>query len=222
MSARGERTRAHLLDVAERLFAERGTNAVSLREVRIAAEARNTAAVQFHFGDREGLFLALIERHMPRIAEIQQQLYDQAVANGTDEEPRALLEILVRPIADYLTLGPSERAWVKIMGDFASQPDLHLKEMVSVTPEAGLRAGAALHRQLAETLPDRLALERIIMLAQASVHLIADHARLLDDPVTSRHHDATDVFVDNLIDMLTAALFAPITVRSAESAPPAA
>jgi AcrR family transcriptional regulator len=211
VSSRGDKTRSHLLDVAEQLFAERGTNAVSLREVRLAAGARNTAAVQFHFGDRDGLFAALIERHMPRISEIQQSLYEAAAARGVDDQPRAIVEILVRPIADYLAIGPSERAWVKIMGDLASQPDLHLKQMLSVTPEAGLRAGRELHHQLAQTIPDQIARERIIMLAQASVHLSADYARLLDDPTTSRHHTTTDAFVDNLVDMLTAAMFAPVT-----------
>jgi AcrR family transcriptional regulator len=208
MSARGDRTREHLLDTAEQLFAERGIAGVSLREVRLAAGARNTAAMQFHFGDRDGLFVALTERHMPRIAQIQQTRYDQTLAHVSGEDPRGLVEVLVRPVADYLTVGPSQRAWVQIMGDLASQPDLHLKEMISVTPEAGLRAGMLLHRQLTRTLPDALARERIIILAQASVHLTADHARLLDDPVTSRRHATTDEFVTNLVDMLTAALFA--------------
>jgi AcrR family transcriptional regulator len=211
MSARGDKTREHLLDVAERLFAERGVAGVSLREVRLAAGARNTAAMQFHFGDRAGLFRALTKRHMPRIAEIQLALYEQAVAQGADDDPRCLVEVLVRPTADYLTMGPSERAWVQIMGDLASQPALHLKQMTSNTPDAGVQAGAQLQRQLTRTLPDAVARERIIILAQASVHLTADHARLLDDPATSRRHTTTDEFVTNLVDMLTAAMFAPAT-----------
>jgi AcrR family transcriptional regulator len=211
MSARGDKTREHLLDVAERLFAERGVAGVSLREVRLAAGARNTAAMQFHFGDRAGLFRALTKRHMPRIAEIQLALYEQAVAQGADDDPRCLVEVLVRPTADYLTMGPSERAWVQIMGDLASQPALHLKQMTSNTPDPGVQAGAQLQRQLTRTLPDAVARERIIILAQASVHLTADHARLLDDPATSRRHTTTDEFVTNLVDMLTAAMFAPAT-----------
>ena len=222
MSARGDRTREHLLDVAEVLFAQRGIQGVSLREVRIAAGARNTAAMQFHFGDRDGLLLALTERHMPRVAELQQTLYDETVAAGEEEDPRRLVEILVRPATDYLILGASERAWIQIMGDLASQPDLHLKEMISVTPEAGLRAGALLYRQLSRTLSGPLARDRIIVLAQASVNLTSDHARLLDDPVTSRRHRGTGEFATMLVDMLTAALFAPASDDAAKPAPPAA
>src|SRR3954447_12171687 len=105
MTTRGEQTRQHLLDVAEQLFATRGFQAVSLREIRIAAGAKNTAAMQFHFGDREGLLQALVDRHMPRIAEIQERLYDRLVAESREDDTRALVEVLVRPSAEYLTLG---------------------------------------------------------------------------------------------------------------------
>ena len=40
---------------------------VSLRQIRIAVEQRNDAAVQYHFGDREGILRALSERHLPRL-----------------------------------------------------------------------------------------------------------------------------------------------------------
>src|SRR4051794_28452532 len=102
MTARGDETRNHLLDTAERLFGERGVKGVSLREIRLTAGARNTAAIQFHFGDREGLLQALYARHMPRLAEHQQALYDALIASGREDDPRSLVEVLVRPSADYL------------------------------------------------------------------------------------------------------------------------
>jgi AcrR family transcriptional regulator len=211
MSARGDKTRDHLLDTAERLFAERGIAGVSLREVRIASGARNTAAIQFHFGDREGLYRALMERHMPRIARIQQQLFDDALEHSGPEDARALVEVLVRPTNDYLQRGPSERAWIQIMGSMASLPDLHLKQMAAAAPDAGVRAGALLYRLLVREFPETVARERLIVLAQTSVHLTADHARLLEEPITSRQHLSTDAFVVNLVDMLAVAIFAPAT-----------
>jgi AcrR family transcriptional regulator len=124
VTARGEQTREHLLDVAETLFGERGVAGVSLREIRLASGARNTAAVQFHFGSREGLLKALTERHMPGIAGIQRALYDEVIESGREADARSLVEVLVRPAAEYLTRGPSERAWVKIMADLGQAPEL--------------------------------------------------------------------------------------------------
>ena len=49
------RTRARLLKAAEQLFAERGFRKVTVREICHAAKA-NVAAVNYHFGDKLGLY----------------------------------------------------------------------------------------------------------------------------------------------------------------------
>ena len=48
-------TPQRMIVVAERLFAERGIEAVSLREVGAACGLRNNSAAQYHFGSRTGL-----------------------------------------------------------------------------------------------------------------------------------------------------------------------
>ena len=114
MTARGERTREHLLDVAEQLLSTRGLDGVSLREIRIAAGQRNTSALQFHFGDREGLLRALSERHRPRLQGLLVEHYDVMMAEGRENDPRSLLGVFVRPTVDYVFAGESPRAWVRI------------------------------------------------------------------------------------------------------------
>ncbi len=203
--------------MAETLFGERGVAGVSLREIRLASGARNTAAVQFHFGSREGLLKALTERHMPGIAALQRTLYDDAIESGRDADARSLVEVLVRPAAEYLTRGPSERAWVKIMADLGQAPELRLNQMVASAPPAAQKAGAVLYEQLVVSIPPSLARERIVALAQISVHMCADRARLEDSPQESRTHVPGDVFVENLVDMVTGALFAPLSAPAKRS-----
>lgn len=215
MTARGDQTRNHLLDVAEQMFGERGVNGVSLREIRLASGARNTAAIQFHFGDRDGLVHALTARHMPRIAELQQELYDVMVREGRDEDERSLVEVLVRPIADYLRQGASERAWVKIMGDLGAEPELEVGEMALLAPEPALLVSRRLYERLSESVPPEVAVERMVVLAQFAVHLCADRARLEDSPGARRAHAPSELFVENLIDMVNGALFAPVAPRGA-------
>lgn len=55
--------------VAERLFAERGVDSVTLLEIAQAAEQRNRAAVQYHFKDRRGLVEACLNRHSKVVQE---------------------------------------------------------------------------------------------------------------------------------------------------------
>ena len=55
-----QETRQRLLDAAARLFAERGFNKVSVREICKEAGA-NVAAVKYHFGDKEQLYKAALK-----------------------------------------------------------------------------------------------------------------------------------------------------------------
>ena len=55
------RTPGRLLDVAERLFAERGYAAVALKDI-VRAAGVNGAAVNYHFGDKRALYRKVIER----------------------------------------------------------------------------------------------------------------------------------------------------------------
>ena len=55
MSNRDLETRERLLKAAERLFAERGFKKVTVRDICRTARA-NVAAVNYHFGDKDGLY----------------------------------------------------------------------------------------------------------------------------------------------------------------------
>jgi AcrR family transcriptional regulator len=59
----GAETRLHILEVAGQLFAEKGFERVTSREICSAA-GTNLAAVNYHFGSRDGLYDAvLVEAH---------------------------------------------------------------------------------------------------------------------------------------------------------------
>jgi len=64
--AKGARTRAQLLDVAERLFLARGYDAVSVRTINAEA-GMNPAAVNYHFGTKQDLVAALLEDRLAQL-----------------------------------------------------------------------------------------------------------------------------------------------------------
>ena len=214
-TARGTRTRERILDAAERLWAERGVDGVSLREIRIAAGQRNSSALQFHFGGRDGLVLALTRRHMPRIVEIQERIYADAVAGGRRDDVAALVEVLVRPNADYLRGGPSERAWVRVCADLVARPEVAVADVIAHAPAVTLHVGAALHEHLALTMSRDLATERILAVTTAAHHLCADRARAEERPPAQaspvRPRLPFETWRANLLDMAIAAMTAPAT-----------
>src|SRR3546814_19686067 len=67
-----------ILQAAEDCFGEHGIDAVSLRQIAIAAGQGNTAAVQYHFGSKEGLLEAIFQHRLPAI-------HQRRKAPGTEE-----------------------------------------------------------------------------------------------------------------------------------------
>jgi hypothetical protein len=192
-------------------MADRGVDSVSLREIRIAAGQRNTSALQFHFGDRDGVLRALADRHFPRLEAIEHGIYVAMIDDGREGDARSLVEVLIRPTAEYLREGASARSWIKIAAQLMASPERSVAELYDNLPAETLAAGAALHEHLQTSvgLPGAVALERIISVSQASLHLCADRARLEDAPEAGRRHLALDDFIENLVDMAHGALTAP-------------
>ncbi|MDX6741315.1 helix-turn-helix domain-containing protein [Actinocorallia sp. A-T 12471] len=100
---------ARLLDAAGPLFAEHGYDAVSVRAVNKAA-GMNPAAVHYHFGSKEALATALLERRLGdlwsgRLAELE------GLLTGSAPVPAArIAALLVEPLA-ALAHDP-ERRWL--------------------------------------------------------------------------------------------------------------
>jgi AcrR family transcriptional regulator len=215
MSSRGERTRERILDAAELLYAERGIDGVSLREIRLAAGQRNSSALQFHFGDADGVLRALATRHMPRIAELADQVRDRVAPAGSRPGPDAMLEVLVRPWAVYLGHGPHARAWVRIAAETSARPERMWHEFLEHSPAVFLEAGATLLDLLQARVGPRLALDRLTRVNLAALHLCADRARLMDaTPRPDMLVLPDDDWAHDLVATSVAALLAPATIRS--------
>jgi AcrR family transcriptional regulator len=95
-------TRAQLLDVAERLFAERGIDAVSLSEILATAGQRNKSAIYYHFDNKEGLISAIAERRSHALNERRSQLIEEVRTAGDVSNVHAIARTLVMPLAELL------------------------------------------------------------------------------------------------------------------------
>jgi AcrR family transcriptional regulator len=120
-STDGTGTRARIIRAAEELFAARGLNGVSLREINRAAGQSNTGAVQYHFGDRDGLVRAVIEKHRQDTEPRRHALLDQYEAAGADDL-RTLVAALVLPPAAKLSDPDGGREYLQIASEFYSRP----------------------------------------------------------------------------------------------------
>lgn len=193
------------MGAAERLFAERGIDGVSLREINVAAGQRNTTALQYHFGDRAGLLRAVMAKHRPGIEEQRHRLLDAC-------EPGCLRDLaaaLVRPEAAKLCDPDGGRDYLRIVeplvqrGRPAGDPGHSLNRWRELVAGELSEAAIRLHQRFMAIRVTHVELARRASAPPARSELL---------------------FTSHLIDVVTAVLAAEVSAETAllMSAPSAA
>jgi len=211
-------TRARIVSAAERLFAERGIDATTLAEINRAANQRNRSAVQYHFGNKEGVIHAILDKHTPGIELRRHAMLDEI---EMDDEPglRALAKALVLPVAEKLDDPDGGRAFLRLNAQLIGHPSFPL---LSLHAQRINRGADRLNRMIVATVPDwpeALWVPRWLLLIGLLFHGMADYARLLEASGASGEAPPRGLFVNNLIDSVIAILEAPISSETAGHIP---
>ena len=138
-SSRGLKSRLKILETAEQLYALRGIDAVSIREINKAAGQRNGSAVQYHFRNRDGLLDAIFAlrtraRNNQRFVMLDKLKEQQDARRITT---RALAEVIVKPMFMGLGQGPTtyHRRFIKQI----HQNHRLMNQLLSQGHDTGLR-----------------------------------------------------------------------------------
>lgn len=112
-------TKQKLLDAAEQLIAEHGYSATSLRQI-ISAAGVNLASVHYHFGSKEELLHAMVQRHAGPVNEQRLALLDryEAEAGGAAVPVSTVLDAFLAPMARAAGGKPQ---FVRVMGRLVSE-----------------------------------------------------------------------------------------------------
>lgn len=209
----GQETRERLLDAAERLFAERGLDAVSVRDITEAADA-NTAAIHYHFGSKQDLIAATLERRADVLGHRRAELLDEL-----EERPsidlRDVVQALVRPTAELATSSDGGRNYVAFLAALGSHAEL-MPVVIGLFDPYTERFLQTLAR-VTPNLPEDVRLlrfavgkdliNRVLGQPNGQVHLWIE-----------RQSPGADAFIiDSLLDMLVGVFQGPVTVS--QSAP---
>lgn len=89
-------TRQRILDTAERLFAEDGIDAVSLRRICDVSKA-NSASIHYHFRTKEGVVAAVLERGLPALEETRDR-YLEPVEQLDHPTLQQIVEAMITPV----------------------------------------------------------------------------------------------------------------------------
>jgi AcrR family transcriptional regulator len=125
-------TRNRLLEEAERLFAERGFEATSVRDITAAAGA-NLAAVNYHFGGKDKLYREVFRRRLNAVKEQRLAAVRAAAArdDGLEDLVRSFTEAVLAPFVD---VREGVRVTQLVVREFA---DPHLEDPLCAESFAG-------------------------------------------------------------------------------------
>lgn len=116
-TAQDLRTRDRLIEVAADLFADRGVAKTTVREICAAAGA-NVAAVNYHFGGKDGLYQAVVQTAI----RVMRETNDLSIEAGRGTPPEARLRAYIRVFLSRLT-GRDRLSWIhKLMAREVAEP----------------------------------------------------------------------------------------------------
>lgn len=190
-----------LLDSAERLFAQQGVLTASVRDITTMAGQRNASAMHYHFGGREGLVAAVLSRHGARVAQERASLI---AGSGNETHVASLMRIVVEPLANRL-LDEGGCRYLLILEQCLTIPGLGTPTPLHDESMHDLQA--ALQKSLS-WIPGHVLARRFEFVIAALLGALAVRARSRLDAVKLADSDA--VYIDDLVEMLAAAVAAPL------------
>lgn len=197
-------TRNILMDAAELLVAEHGYDGVTMRQLTDAAGV-NLAAVNYHFGSKEGLLRETLHRRSSEIASRRRQLLQQIERESA--KPAVLEQIiraLVLPVSELVDKhGEQGRAHISMRWRAAIERPQWMMELPSDGPGEVL---ADWSRLLREAVPE-LSEEELTLRARMASRLTFDCL------AGSVKQYPVDTIVQQLILFTTAGLQAPGDIK---------
>lgn len=118
-------TRAKLLDVAGPIFADRSYRSATIREICVAAGA-NVAAVNYHFGDKLGLYTEVVQQSL-------QAAHVEAMQSALDQNlpPDEILRAVIRARLRSICRGDLPDWHFRILAHELAQPTAALQHLIN-------------------------------------------------------------------------------------------
>lgn len=207
ISASVTATKMRLLDVSARLFAESGFDSVSLRLITENAEA-NLAAVNYHFGSKEELITAVVEKlvgpvNQRRLALLRKINLD---ISGACE---SIVEAFIDPVIQAASRGDEEdQRYCKLMSRCIASRDERVTSLVlRQFPEVLAKFVDAL-RSVCPWISSDEAHMRIMFMAGAMAHSLFHHDKLVIISKGRCEIASLDGLRDELVQFISAGMSA--------------
>ncbi len=124
-------TKERILDTAERLFADHGFEATSIRDITSAAGV-NLGAINYHFKTKQELIAAVFIRRVGPMNERRLALLDEIEQTAGNKPPTvaALIEAMIRPaVMGCFDDQHKGETFLRLTGRFFSEPNIEIDQL---------------------------------------------------------------------------------------------
>jgi AcrR family transcriptional regulator len=152
-------TRQRIVEAAEKLFARRGIEGVSIRDITKAAGV-NLAAINYHFGTKSALAAEVFKHCIDPLNVRRLELLDRVEEKAGRKPPKleAVLEAMVRPAVERgFDHEQDNETFLRLMGRCMSEPNVEIEQLVRMHFDKVIRRfDAAFVRALPGLDPEEL------------------------------------------------------------------
>ena len=201
-------TRESLLDAAESLFSVHGIQAASLRQITQHAGA-NLAAVNYHFGSKDGLVRAVFSRRLrPMNDERLRRLgeVDLEAEDALEQILGAFLEPLLRLLSEK---PDGVRSFARLIGRAWSEPSEEVRSIILEEIRETIDRFLAAFRPILPHLSESELMWRFHFVAGAMGHTVSCGYALDRYAGGKCHTGDPDEILDQLVRFLSAGMRAP-------------
>jgi len=206
----GQDTREQIILAAEQLFGEFGIDAVSMRQINVAAGQRNSSAAHYHFGSKDALIVATFDYRMERINDRRLQKLDEISKSGKANDVRLLVGAMIFPIVEEIEKSEGGNHYIRFEARTLGHPKLDFFSMWRSEHSEGLGRIYTLLKAVLPDIPKSLLSQRFGMIMELIIHSLADREIFR---VTAEKGSGfyAPVFINNLVDSCTGVLNAPVS-----------
>ena len=211
-------TRDAIKLTAQRLFATRGIDGVSVREIVVAAGQRNGGSLHYHFGTKEALVRELIVDGAKQIDERRRVLLDAIESASKPPSLREVIEALVLPSINPPGEARAVETYIRFINVLQSSHRQMFLDALDNQWNSGYLRCLSLIRKLMPGVPALILNQRLIFMGIYLPAVLAAREAALDEQQGTHPFWSAPHTMDNLVDSIQHLIDAPTSMQTKHKA----